>query len=820
MRKLSWTLTAAVVVTGLAAANLISPVAAAPSETSGLMGEVLPGGLTPWGGVSGWADSNATLIDQQGHDAVAAGSTQGNDDITVNLSQGRITVPPAGDNGQTTVRYAVGEGQGTFTAETNGVALGLKSEDTELFSQSEVLSLVPPLTMTVNGQTPEEGNAQYTVNLQTGRITPLIDPLAPNPNQAEFDEIVLGHQAEIVAYVQDQTGAQLQAGLQDGFVQEALPQMTFLKGYADFSLPLAFAFGYAFGDSLTSGQSAQVKATDVVSDSWLGQFGQYEADNGFNQKMAGPVAISDVTLGDLLPPDTPGMTYSDSVNVSDPLWGSITPQLKLAMDNTTSNGIWKKTAGLVRNGINTGITNLDGQSPLADEGITNTISFTALPISSENGIWQQLTTMTDQKTVEWQDDLAIVVGSWLLYFDAPKLNSLTPTGIVQEGGQYRTFCTVVTTALAAAGEMLGGGGLPNPADVFAVADLLNEALAAPQVPPEAVAPLTLLADWIERFGQALADNDYGALTDLIAQQAAVEAALGTLQIVLTTTCQGGNDAIPPAPPVVTAPTDGSTVDLLTEVAGSTEGGATVTVIRSTDLSGGGPSTAEAYPVCWVRAADDGSWSCPVADVNRPGPGQYDLLAVATDAAGNESQPTTVRVTVEGSAVAAPVITEPADEAVLTTSQPTIAGTAAAGVSVRVSVDLNTVCLAAVDADGDWTCQLDQPLSQGSHSITAVAVDGAIESASTVIGVVVDSEVALSVDASDPARLVVTTDPGSVVAGQMKATDGAAASMVTICSGMADTAGQFLCQPSVTLSAGDQVVFGVRDPAGNIATTTV
>ena len=102
---------------------------------------------------------------------------------------------------------------------------------------------------------------------------------------------------------------------------------------------------------------------------------------------------------------------------------------------------------------------------------------------------------------------------------------------------------------------------------------------------------------------------------------------------------------------------------------------------------------------------------------------YDIIATATDAAGNvstSSQPITL--VVDTTPPPAPIITTNAG--IYYTARPTIEGTAEAGSLVEVFEGTNSLGVTAPDASGNWILVSDEALSQGSYEITAIASDAA------------------------------------------------------------------------------------------------
>ncbi|EPX60078.1 Large repetitive protein [Cystobacter fuscus DSM 2262] len=198
------------------------------------------------------------------------------------------------------------------------------------------------------------------------------------------------------------------------------------------------------------------------------------------------------------------------------------------------------------------------------------------------------------------------------------------------------------------------------------------------------------------------------------------------------------DATAPAAPVITAPADGALINTRVNViTGTAEAGTTVTVY----LNGSAVGTAP------VDGA--GAWSFTTAELTD---GTYTVKATATDAANNTSPESSTRTfRVDATAPAAPVITAPADGALVNTRISIIMGTAELGTWVTVYLNGSSVGTAPVDSVGNWSFRTAQ-LADGTYAVTAHATDAGGN----------DSPVApahhFTVDASAPETFIVTHPP--------------------------------------------------------------
>jgi len=262
------------------------------------------------------------------------------------------------------------------------------------------------------------------------------------------------------------------------------------------------------------------------------------------------------------------------------------------------------------------------------------------------------------------------------------------------------------------------------------------------------------------------------------------------------------DTLAPAAPVITGPADGALVNASPLVSGTGETGARVVVADE-----GG------HTVCSATVTD-GAWSCPshLAD------GDHALTAVQTDPAGNVSPSShPVNVSVDTLVPAAPVITGPADGALLTAS-PLVSGTGETGARVVVTDEGgHTVCSATV-TDGAWSCP--SHLADGDHALTAVQTDpaGNVSPSSHPVNVSVDTLVPAAPVITGPAEGTLTNSSAVVVAG----TGEPRASVVVsdrdgkrVCAGVVTAGGSWTCQAA--LGDGAYALTAVQtDPAGNVS----
>ncbi|MDC0714124.1 Ig-like domain-containing protein [Stigmatella sp. ncwal1] len=267
------------------------------------------------------------------------------------------------------------------------------------------------------------------------------------------------------------------------------------------------------------------------------------------------------------------------------------------------------------------------------------------------------------------------------------------------------------------------------------------------------------------------------------------------------------DTTAPAAPVVIAPSHGATIsDNTPTYSGTAEAGATVTVI------------VDGTPVGTATANTSGTWSftptVPLAD------GSHSVKATATDAVGNLSpESNTNTFIVDTTASDSPVVTTPANGALLSDTTPTYSGTAEAGVSVTVIVDGITVGTTTASASGAWSFTPSAPLLDGSHSVKATATDavGNTSPESNTNIFIIDTTAPAAPVVTTPANGATLTDNTPTYSGTAEA--GATVTVIVdgsaVGSATANTSGAWSFTPTVPLPDGSHTVKATSvDAAGN------
>ncbi|NYG57905.1 hypothetical protein BJ980_000828 [Nocardioides daedukensis] len=302
--------------------------------------------------------------------------------------------------------------------------------------------------------------------------------------------------------------------------------------------------------------------------------------------------------------------------------------------------------------------------------------------------------------------------------------------------------------------------------------------------------------WELQLADALADGDHtvtAVQTDAAGNES--QPAQSDFQV----------DTAAPAAPAITAPADGSSIsDPTPVITGTGEPGADVEVTLDGSVLG------------TVQVGPDGSWSIPVGTALTEG--AHTVIAVQTDEAGNESAPAEADFTLDTTAPAAPVITAPADGSVISDTTPTVTGTGEPGAEVEVKVDGISVGTAPVGVDGSWSLPLTEPLSDGSHNITAEQTDEAGNTSDpAMVTVTVDATAPAAPVIVAPAEGSVTNDSTPTVSGTGEAgaevevsIDGTVVGTVTVTPG-----GTWSLDLTAPLTHGDHVASATQaDDQGN------
>ncbi|WP_189445499.1 Ig-like domain-containing protein, partial [Salinicola rhizosphaerae] len=223
----------------------------------------------------------------------------------------------------------------------------------------------------------------------------------------------------------------------------------------------------------------------------------------------------------------------------------------------------------------------------------------------------------------------------------------------------------------------------------------------------------------------------------------------------------------------------------------------------------------------VTADDNGNWSFTPADSIAPG---TEISAVATDAAGNSSDPATRTIAANINDTTPP--TPPTIDAVtddiaprtgeLTSgdstndTRPTLSGSAEARSIVTIYLDGDTLATVVADDDGTWSYTT-PALDDGSYSVTVTATDNA--------GNVSDESApfTFNVDTQPPETPVVNSTDGEILTGTAEVGSTVTLSDEngdTIATVTTDVNGNWSFAPDTPLDDGTTFTAIATDAAGN------
>ncbi|WP_448675503.1 Ig-like domain-containing protein [Pseudomonas nicosulfuronedens] len=286
---------------------------------------------------------------------------------------------------------------------------------------------------------------------------------------------------------------------------------------------------------------------------------------------------------------------------------------------------------------------------------------------------------------------------------------------------------------------------------------------------------------------------------------------------------------PDAPTVVLDPAsdsgvqgDNITNDTTPTIDGKTEPGADVAVIF--------PTGEEIH----TKADENGDWS---VTPTQPLPeGNNDITVIATDPAGNSSEPTVITVVIDTAVPSADAWLDPASDSgtkgdgITNDTLPTIDGKTEPGSEVVITFPTGETATTTADANGDWSVTPTQPLPEGNNDIVVVVTDPAGNTSEpTVLPIVIDTTIPPADAWLDPASDSgtkgdgITNDPTPTIDGK---TEPGSEVVITFPTGetattTADANGDWSVTPTQPLPEGNNdIVVVVTDPAGNTSEPTV
>ncbi|WP_231506418.1 OmpL47-type beta-barrel domain-containing protein [Paenibacillus sp. UNC451MF] len=307
--------------------------------------------------------------------------------------------------------------------------------------------------------------------------------------------------------------------------------------------------------------------------------------------------------------------------------------------------------------------------------------------------------------------------------------------------------------------------------------------------------------WSYTVSSVLADSVYRIT--VVAMDAAGNISKSAANLVMTI------DTAAPAAPVILTPEQGAVLGNAKPIIdGTAEARSTVRLY------------ADTLSVGTIMADVDGEWTYALP--SSLADGFHRMTATATDEAGNISAvSTSVTWTVDTQAPLAPVVLTPANGIIHGDNKPVISGTAEAGAEVEISLDGSHAGIGMADGTGKWMYTPIGALTDGAHTIQAVAKDAAgnVSPASIEVVWTIDTQ-------APPAPVIEAPLEGAILNTGLPAVRGRAEANASIritwdggadSSATADGSGNWGFTPSTVLSEGvHSVKTQATDAAGNVS----
>jgi len=275
---------------------------------------------------------------------------------------------------------------------------------------------------------------------------------------------------------------------------------------------------------------------------------------------------------------------------------------------------------------------------------------------------------------------------------------------------------------------------------------------------------------------------------------------GPHTVTATTTDGAGNTASDTNP--FTVNTTAPSVDVVTPANGSVTGNTTPTITGTTNPNLVVVVSIDGVPIDTVTADGLGNWSTTVPTALSSG--LHTASAVATDSFGQTATDANVFTVVTSAPTI--VINSPADGAILNNPAPLYEGTTQPYLTVVVSVDGVPIDTVVADVNGNWSTPQPSALSNGSHSVTAVATDALGQTATDTNNFTINTS-APSVDVVTPVNGSTINDNTPVITGTTNPSLTVIISMdgVPIDTVVADVNGNWTTVQPTALSDGEHTV---------------
>ncbi|TAK58376.1 MAG: DUF11 domain-containing protein, partial [Bacteroidetes bacterium] len=232
---------------------------------------------------------------------------------------------------------------------------------------------------------------------------------------------------------------------------------------------------------------------------------------------------------------------------------------------------------------------------------------------------------------------------------------------------------------------------------------------------------------------------------------------GSHSVTGTVTDPAGNTATDTNP--FTVNTSAPSVDVVTPTNGSTISDNTPTISGTTNPNLTVIVSIDGVPLDTVVANGLGNWSAQV--VTPLTDGLHTASALATDTLGQTATDANVFTII--TSLPTVDVASPAEGSITNDNTPLYTGTTDPYLTVIISVDGTPIDTVVADVNGNWTTLQPTPLSNGSHAVTATAIDGLGQTATDTNNFTVNTSVP-NVDVVTPANNSVITDNTPTING--------------------------------------------------------
>ena len=423
-----------------------------------------------------------------------------------------------------------------------------------------------------------------------------------------------------------------------------------------------------------------------------------------------------------------GSTFSTPVNLSNTEFGSSEANVRYLQSSDTSFMIWSDYPGTTYKEI------LMKKKAGSDQGGTIDESTTNLSKTFGSSYNLALTTIGNKVYMVWYDTTS---GNNGLLFKSiseeaeASSGTTAPDAPIISSPASGTFTNDNTPTFSGTAEALSTVRL----------------YSGSSTTPIASAAASSTGVWTATPSTAMVDGSYSITAKATDAAGNTSPASAAVNITI--------DTVAPAAPVISSPATGTlTNDSTPSFSGTAHA---FTTIRLYD----GINTT---PITTTTASSTGAWTAtPSAGLSN---GVHSITATSTDKAGNVSPvSSSVSITIDTVAPAAPVISSPASGTSTTDTTPTFSGTAEASSTVKLYDGSGTTPIATTTASstGSWTAT-SSTLTIDSHSITAKATDKAGNTSPASASASISITSTSTTDTTAPTVSITSPSDGETISG--------------------------------------------------------